>query len=78
MFHKEIFFQIDTEVVKNLIRDDYINGLLTENKLSFEGGAGICLHFQSCDCNFNIELKFASILIEAKQFHVWGTCKLGQ
>ena len=33
MFDKEVFFQIEAEVVKDLKHDDYINRLLTEHKV---------------------------------------------
>jgi hypothetical protein len=70
MFEKKLFFQIEAEVVKNAKRDDYTNGLVTEDEvtyhLSYEGGAGVCLHFPNCPKTLDIELKFASILCEVK------------
>ena len=81
MFEKTMCFQIEAEVVKNSKRDDYVNGLITEDEVHYQrtyvGGAGVCLHFPDCDCQLDIELKFASILFEVKTFHVWGTQKLG-
>ena len=53
MFDKEIFFQIEAEVVKNLKRTEYVNGMVNEDEvkyqLAYEGGAGVCLHFPGCD-----------------------------
>jgi hypothetical protein len=82
MFEKNMFFQIEAEVVKNAKRDDYIKGLVTEDELtyhlSYEGGSGVCLHFPNCHTNLDIELKFASIIFEVTAFQVWGTRKLGR
>lgn len=70
------------EVVKNAKCDDSVNGLVTEDEvtyhLSYKEGAGVCLHFPSCHTNLDIELKFASILCEVKTFQVWGTRKFGR
>jgi hypothetical protein len=77
MFGKDIFFQIEAEVVKNSKRSDYISGLATEDdiqyQITYEGGGGVCLHFPSCERSFDIELKFASIFCETSTFQVWGT-----
>jgi hypothetical protein len=41
--------------------------------LTRTGGAGVGLHFPGCSTNFNLELKFATVIEEHTTFHVWGT-----
>jgi hypothetical protein len=82
MLEKTKFFQIEAEVVKNSKRDDYVNGLLNKDEmvyqLTYEGGAGVYLHFPNCLRRFDMELKFAVVLNEPEDFQVWGTRKLGR
>jgi hypothetical protein len=82
MLDNEMFMQVEAEVLKNAKRDDYVKGLLSEYKISYqltyEGGAGVCLHFPGCPKSFELELKFAVVLCEPTQFQVWGTRKLGR
>lgn len=81
-FDKVNYYQIEAEVVKNSKRQDYLNGMVSEDdvkyQLTFEGGAGVCLQFPFCDSRFDIELKFATVFHEAETFQVWGMQKLGR
>jgi hypothetical protein len=36
MLEKTMFFQVEAEVVKNSKRDDYVNGLLNEDKVAYQ------------------------------------------
>jgi hypothetical protein len=80
MFDRDMYFQIEAEVVKNSKRKNYVDGLLSEEEvqyqLSYQGGAGVCLHFPFCKRANGIELKFASILLDVTTFQVWGTREL--
>jgi hypothetical protein len=83
MQHKEIFFfQVEAEVVKNSKQNDYVDGLCTkddtQSQLLYKGGIWVCLHFPTCDCKFDLELKFVIVLLEPTTFQVWGTHKLGR
>jgi hypothetical protein len=81
-FDKINYYQIEAEVVKTSKRQDYLNGLVSEDdvryQLTFKGGAGICLQFPFCDPRFDIELKFATVFHEPETFQVWGMQKLGR
>jgi hypothetical protein len=80
MQDKEMLFQVDdAKVVKNSKCSNYVNDFwlqTTEDdvhfQLSYEGGAGVCLHFSPCDCHYNIKLKFTLILFEPTIFQVCG------
>ncbi len=82
MLDKVMYFQIESEVIKNSKRGDYVDGLVSEDnlkyQLSYKGGAGVRLQFPSCLPTRDMELKFAAVLFEADTFHVWGTRKLGR
>ncbi len=74
MFYKEMFFQIEAEVIKNSKCDDYVNGLVTEDEvqyqLSFQGGVGdACISRLAAA---NLISNSSSLLL----FHVWRTRKL--
>jgi hypothetical protein len=81
-FDEVMFFQIEAEVVKNAKRMDYVDGMVNEEEvkyqLTFEGGAGVCLHFPNCERRFDIELKFATVFYEPQTFQVWGTRKIAR
>ena len=81
-FDKNNFYQIEAEVIKNSKRQDYVDGMVSKNDvkyhLSFEGGAGVCLHFPNCQRRFDIKMKFATVFHEPETFQVWGMQKLGR
>jgi hypothetical protein len=82
MFDKEMFFQIEAVVVKNAKRQDYMDGVVSEDdvkyQLTVQGGAGVCLHFPACDKALDIELKFATVFLQSTTFQIWGTAKIGR
>jgi hypothetical protein len=53
-------------------QQDFVNGVVTINKIKYllttKGGGGVCLHFLSCDRILELELKFASVLLEVESF----------
>jgi hypothetical protein len=81
-FDKINYYQIEAEVIKNSKREDYMNGMVSEDdvkyQLTFEGGAGVCLQFPFCHQRFDIEMKFATVFYEPETFQVWGMQKLGR
>jgi hypothetical protein len=77
---KELYFQIEAVVVKNLKRNNFIDGQHDQNEVKYLltkiGGAGVCLHFPYCGRDYDMELKFATVMNDAlDRFQVWGTTK---
>jgi hypothetical protein len=76
-FGGDHYFQIEAQVVKNLTRRQFIDGIYRQNAvvdlLTKQGGASVGLHFPNCPFDFDMELKFASVIDKCSTFQVWGT-----
>jgi hypothetical protein len=81
-FGKQVFVQIEAEVIKNAFRNGFMHGLHDVNTVKYlltkVGGGGIGVHFPSCSDAFNIELKFSTIIENCSTFQVWGMAKSGR
>jgi hypothetical protein len=71
-FGGDHYFQIEAQVVKNSTRRKFIDGMYSKNAvidlLTKRGGASVGLHFPNCPFDFDLELKFTSVIDECSTF----------